>query len=145
MKNGEKIMLNKNTSYRQNIEKFENLALSFLIARRLEIFRRENAQTIRHTPVKKYMYQAKGIKPVIYLTLRQHQCLQSYYRHKNMKLVAKKLGISDRTAEEHFSVVRKKFQLKKINELLDRIDKHWIEYLKNTEQSGEIINTAVSS
>ncbi len=56
--------------------------------------------------------------PNFHLTRREMQCLTELMRQNSIKDIAKQLQLSERTAEEHFTALRHKFQCKKTHELI---------------------------
>lgn len=127
-------MLAKNniTQSTQKVAGFENLAFSFLMARRTEMMRQQTPKKTQQNVPETYLYRAKKINQLICLTSRQHQCLWLYHQHKNIKSVAVNMGISNRTTEEHLKFARKKFQMQKLKLLMDAIDNQLIECVHNT-------------
>lgn len=78
---------------------------------------------------KKYFYFIKHNNQCVYLTPRQNQCLWLYHQHRNIKTVSTQVGISHRTIEEYLMLIRKKFQFRKTNELMNALDNHLIEFV----------------
>lgn len=116
------------TEYEMELKKTpRNVSAADLIARRPEKICQQESGKKKRGESEKYSYRTKAINQIIFLTRRQHQCLWLYHQHKNIKSVALSMRLSDRTAEEHLKLVRKKFQTQRLAVLMHAIDQRVIE------------------